>query len=179
MIRLKIYPTNMQRSRLLLFLLLCLVTVNTSACAEWLPANPLSSWFGGEEKPDRAALLSDVTMLTVDMYDTYYGESDTNLTDPPVWRVQAGADVVVNLINHGSFSHNWAIVKKDTKVPTPYDEGQNGSILLHGIGMVYHNSQTTVTFTAPEAGEYQVICTVSGHYPLMQGRLEVVADESE
>lgn len=117
----------------------------------------------------------NVDQLTVDMYDTYYGPADTNLTDPPVWSVHAGADVVVTLVNHGNYDHNWALVKKGASVPIPYDQGQNGDIILHGIGMVYNNSQTTITFTAPDVGEYQVICTVDGHYPYMQGKLQVTA----
>jgi plastocyanin len=124
-----------------------------------------------------AGLNANVALLTVDMYDNYYGQSDSNLTDPPVWTVAAGADVVATLINYGQRTHNWAIVKAGVSVPIPYEEGQGGNILLHGIGMVYSNSQTTSTFIAPEAGEYLVICTVSGHYPAMQGRLLVTAPE--
>ncbi|MEZ4727874.1 MAG: sulfocyanin-like copper-binding protein [Caldilineaceae bacterium] len=120
-----------------------------------------------------AADMTDVVMLTVDMYDNYYGDSDSNLTNPPIWAAPTGADVVVTLNNYGRRNHNWAIVKPGVQIPVPYEEGQGGDILLHGIGMVYGNSQTTVTFTAPEPGEYMVICTVSGHYPAMQGRLQI------
>ena len=120
-------------------------------------------------------LNANVAMLTVDMYDSYYGQTDDNLTNPPVWSVLTGADVIVTLINHGQRNHNWAIVKAGVSVPIPYEEGQGGDILLHGIGMVYSNSQTTTTFTAPGPGEYMVICTVSGHYPAMQGLLLVTS----
>lgn len=122
-----------------------------------------------------AAGMADVAMLTVDMYDNYYGDSDSNLTDPPIWVAPTGGDVVVTLNNHGRRNHNWAIIKPGVQIPVPYEEGQGGDIVLHGIGMVYGNSQTIVTFTAPEPGEYMVICTVSGHYPAMQGRLQVTA----
>lgn len=166
------------RFRIFFILLMSISSLALTACGgEWFRTNPLAGWFGDSGADNRAALLGDVTMFTVDMYDSYYGESDTNLTAPPVWSVKAGADVVVNLINHGAFSHNWAIVKKGATVPVPYEEGQSGNILLHGVGMVYSNSQTTITFTAPDAGEYQVICTVSGHYPLMQGRLQVTGEK--
>jgi len=114
-----------------------------------------------------------VAMLDVIMRDYYYGDTDTNLASPPVWTVAANADVILNLENKGTFKHNWAIVKKGATIPVPYKEGQAGDILLYGVGMVYTNSKTTVTFTAPEPGEYVVICTVSGHYPTMQGRLVV------
>lgn len=115
----------------------------------------------------------NAAVIDVVIHDSYYGEIDTNLTDPPIWSVPVNADVILNLENLGILKHNWAIVKKDAKIPVPYQEGQVGDILLYGIGMVYKDSKTTVTFTAPEAGEYIVICTVSGHYPTMQGRLVV------
>lgn len=136
------------------------------------------SCMGGNDSPSPktnqpTGLNANVALLTVDMYDNYYGQSDDNLTNPPVWSVATGADVVATLINHGQRNHNWAIVRAGVAVPIPYEEGQGGNILLHGIGMVYSNSQTTSTFIAPEPGEYMVICTVSGHYPAMQGRLLV------
>lgn len=122
-----------------------------------------------------ATTTGDVALLTVDMNDNYYGASDDNLANPPVWSIQAGADVIATLSNHGRRNHNWAIVKPGSSIPIPYKEGQGGDIILHGIGMVYSNSQTTITFTAPEPGEYMVICTVDGHYPEMQGRLLITA----
>lgn len=149
--------------RLALFLII--TGLVTTACG--------SSWFWGSNSDESGAAFSNVTVLNVDMYDSYYGNSDTNMSEPPVWSVPAGSDVVVNLVNHGAYDHNWAIVKKGVTVPVPYEEGQAGNMILHGIGMVYDNSQTTITFTAPDLGEYQVICTVSGHYPFMQGRLLV------
>lgn len=124
-------------------------------------------------------LNTTVAALLVDMYDNYYGENDNNLTNPPVWSVEAGADIIATLVNHGRRNHNWAVVKLGAAIPIPYEEGQSGDILLHGVGMVYGNSQTTVTFTAPEPGEYMVICTVSGHYPAMQGRLLVAAPKDQ
>ena len=118
---------------------------------------------------------ANVALLTVDMQDNYYGGADDNVANPPVWSVPAGADVVATLTNHGRRNHNWAIVKPGAAIPIPYKEGQGGDIILHGIGMVYGNSQTTITFTAPDPGEYMVICTVDGHYPEMQGRLLITA----
>lgn len=122
-----------------------------------------------------ATTNADVALVTVDMHDNYYGAADDNLANPPVWSVQTGVDVVATLTNHGRRNHNWAIVKPGAAIPIPYKEGQGGEIILHGIGMVYGNSQTTITFTAPEPGEYMVICTVDGHYPEMQGRLLITA----
>ncbi len=115
----------------------------------------------------------NAAVVNVVIHDSYYGDADTNLTNPPVWTVPANSDVILAIENKGNLKHNWAIVKKGAKIPAPYQEGQAGNLLLYGVGMVYRNSQTTATFTAPEPGEYTVICTVSGHYPTMQGRLIV------
>jgi plastocyanin len=166
---------NLKPPILFLVVLLTFTGLITTACSgNWFGSDLFGGgWFGGSAEADQAALLANVTMLTVDMYDSYYGTSDTNMTEPPIWTIPAGSDVVVNLINHGAYDHNWAIVKKGITVPVPYEEGQAGDIIMHGIGMVYNNSQTTITFSAPDLGEYQVICTVSGHYPLMQGKLLV------
>ncbi len=118
----------------------------------------------------------NVTILDVVVNDSYYGTENTNLTTPPVWKVFAGEDILVNIENRGRLTHNWAIVKPGVTVPVPYDEGQGGDILLHGVGMVYGHNQTMATVSGLPQGEYLVICTVSGHYPLMQGRL-VVTDK--
>lgn len=151
----------------------------------WVALLLCVSCMGGGNSNDPAAVatkraaagLGNVALVTVEMYDNYYGDSDSNLTDPPVWTVQSGADVVATLTNHGRRKHNWAIIKQGVQIPVPYEDGQGGDIILHGIGMVYGNSQTTITFTAPEPGEYMIICTVTGHYPAMQGRLQVTGPE--
>ena len=118
-------------------------------------------------------LAATITTLNVDMNDNYYGETDTNLVSPPVWTVTRGADVLVNMTNMGQLNHNWAIVKLGETIPIPFRGGQSSGQLVYGAGMVYGNNVTTLTFTAPESGEYQIICTVEGHYPSMQGRLVI------
>ena len=150
------------------FMLLSVLAV-LLLCSSCMQGEPSTA----SEANRAGASMADVAVINVDMYDNYYGEASNNLTNPPVWTVQMGADVVATLANHGRRNHNWAIIKAGAAVPIPYEEGQRGEIILHGVGMVYGNSQTTMTFTAPEAGEYLVICTVSGHYPEMQGRLLV------
>ena len=52
-----------------------------------------------------------------------------------------------------------------------YEEGRESEILLVEPGMVYSNSQTQWVINAPEPGTYDIICTVSGHYPFMKGQL--------
>lgn len=129
----------------------------------------------GETPPESAQpTAAGVTVLTITLNDSYYGEQDNNSTTPPQWEVPAGGYIILNMENHGQLEHNWAIVKKGATPPAPYKSGQGGDIILYGAGMVYSQNKTTVTLVAPsEPGEYIVMCTVENHYPLMQGRLLV------
>lgn len=121
------------------------------------------------EKP-----VNDNTVtLDITMYDSYYGDSDTNMTEPPIWTVPFGKTVLINIENQGVEKHNWAIIKKGETIPVPYQDGRNSQLIIVEPGMVYAKSKTTWVINTPEPGDYQVICTVSGHYPFMQGRLVV------
>jgi hypothetical protein len=135
---------------------------------------------GGAPSPGTQTPLAEasptttVTLLNINLNDTYYGDQDNNATNPPTWEVPAGGFVILNMENHGKLEHNWAIVKKGVTPPTPYKQGQAGDIILYGAGMVYGHNKTTITLVAPsEPGEYIVMCTVENHFPLMQGRLIV------
>lgn len=114
---------------------------------------------------------SNTVTFDISMHDSYYGDSDTNITDPPVWTAPKGSIIIINLTNHGKENHNWAIVKSGAQIPVPYEEGRESEILLVEPGMVYSNSQTQWVINAPEPGTYDIICTVSGHYPFMKGQL--------
>jgi plastocyanin len=114
--------------------------------------------------------------ITVVMNDIYYGETNDNQNNPPIWSVSAGAEVTLSLENRGALEHNWAILNLGAVVPTPFEAEGNADLLLYDPGVVSPGETSTVTFTAPEEpGEYVVVCTVAGHYPLMQGRLFVEA----
>ncbi len=115
----------------------------------------------------------EIAKLEVTVDDIFYGSENNNLESPPVWHVQRNAPVQVHVINRGELNHNWAIVHKDIELPVPFSEGQSSDKILFTAGMVYGDNETTLTFFAPDVGEYQVICTVEGHYPFMQGRLIV------
>jgi len=115
----------------------------------------------------------DVSFIDVLIHDTYYEDEDNNLAKPPIWQVKSGTHVVARLVNNGSLKHNWAIVKPDAKISLPYRGGGESKQLLYQASMLYKNNQTTVTFTAPDPGDYLVICTVVDHYPYMQGVLRV------
>ena len=111
--------------------------------------------------------------LEIKMNDLYFGDSMDNIVNPPVWTVTSGAQVALDLENMGSVDHNWALVKADEEVPVPFDAAKNSDMLLFDPGVVSGGESKIVTYTAPIPGVYTVICTVPGHYPVMQGRLEV------
>jgi plastocyanin len=111
--------------------------------------------------------------INVLMNDIYFGESNDNASNPPVWTVSSGANVTVNLDNQGALQHNWAIVKAGEEVPAPFDVAEHSDILLYSTELLNGGTTASATFTAPEPGEYLVICTVAGHYPSMQGMLVV------
>ncbi len=122
---------------------------------------------GGESAPEPQT-------ISVTMNDIYYGDTNDNQANPPVWTVPASAEVSLTLTNAGALQHNWAIVRLGEEPPVPFDAVANANILLYDPGVVEPGETRTVTFNAPDApGEYIVICTVAGHYPLMQGRLVV------
>lgn len=125
----------------------------------------------GEEAADDGA-----TTATLDVVenDIYFGDTNDNEQNPPTWTVPAGSDVTVNIDNRGALEHNWAVVELGAEVPNPFVEADHSGIILLDSGLEPPGESATFNFTAPtDPGEYTVICTVAGHYPLMQGRLIV------
>lgn len=127
------------------------------------------------DTPVPVAAAPEPVEISVVMNDIYFGEEATNQENPPVWTVPAGAEVTVNLDNQGNLQHNWAVAKLGAELPDVItDETAVADQLLFNAGVMDAGTSQAVSFTAPEeAGEYLVICTVAGHYPLMQGRLVV------
>lgn len=128
---------------------------------------------GGDAKPAPSA--QDVlNQANVTMHDIYYGEENDNVNKPPVWNAGAGQQVTVNMDNKGALEHSWVVLKAGTKdIPMPFTDA-NKDLEFFSSGNLKPLTQKTATFTAPsEPGEYTVLCTVPGHYPVMQGRLIV------
>ncbi len=112
--------------------------------------------------------------LNVVMNDIYFGETNDNSSNPPIWTVTSGAAVTVTLENRSlGLQHNWAISKLGEAIPAPFVGGDQMAVVLLDSGVLDAGQSNTFTFTAPLPGEYTVICTVPGHYPVMQGKLVV------
>ena len=125
---------------------------------------------GGEEE----SAEPEAATIQVLQNDNYYGSTPDNADNPPVWTVNSGGQVAIELTNNGTVEHNWAVIRMDADVPETFDSDANGDLLLKETGLVAAGEEFRESFFAPaEAGEYLVICTVAGHYPSMQGRLVV------
>jgi uncharacterized cupredoxin-like copper-binding protein len=107
------------------------------------------------------------TNLRVDMTDFMYNPS--NFTVP------AGETITLDLTNNGAVEHNFIIMDFGTDIGNEFGDEDEANVYWQtklGPGQ-----SETFTFTAPsEPGEYQVVCSVQGHYQAgMVASLIVVA----
>ena len=145
------------------FILAILVMLALTACG------------GGDgDSDDAGSSGGSQSSISVIMNDIYFGDSQDNVDNPPSWSVNTGDSVTVQAENKGVLEHNWAIVKADATLPdTITDAAAVADMILFDMGGIVGGDSGSKTFTAPAPGEYTVICTIAGHYPVMQGRLVV------
>lgn len=83
--------------------------------------------------------------------------------------VPADTDVTLTFDNTGSLEHNWVVLSSRISSESEFDE----SLVLAGSAIIAGGSSDTTTFNLPR-GEYQVICTIAGHFASgMAGSLTV------
>jgi azurin len=120
--------------------------------------------------------------LTVDI-----GSAGENLAfDKTTLTAAAGQQVTVNFKNNSAAQqHNWVLINGGESVAgevanagltagaaanfLPADKAN----VLANTNVLNGGESGSVSFTAPAAGTYLYVCTVPGHYPLMQGTLTV------
>lgn len=109
--------------------------------------------------------------------------------------VTTGQKVTIELKHVGqlpkaAMGHNVVILKAGTPMPAfamkcapaaandyiPEDKESLEQIVAH-TEMIGGGETTSVTFTAPEPGEYPYLCTFPGHFGVMNGKLIVKAKE--
>ena len=131
----------------------------------------------GEEKVDQTVVIKGDDKM---MYGTTSFE------------VKAGTKVKVTLKNVGmipkiAMGHNFVLLKKGQTAfgfgPQVVANGgshANGFIpekdkgkILAYTKMLGPGEEDSVTFTAPEPGEYEYLCTFPGHFALMRGKMTV------
>lgn len=107
-------------------------------------------------------------------------------------RVKPGQKVTLVMKNIGSMpkesmGHNWVLLMPYTDVDNfaklsqeagiendylPTDETEKQKMLAH-TRLLGAGEEDTITFTAPDEGEYDYICSFPGHHGTMHGKLIV------
>lgn len=103
-------------------------------------------------------------------------------------KVEAGQTVVLTLKHVGklpkaAMGHNWVLLKQGVDIQTfgaaaskaagnEYIPEGTEDVIVH-TKLIGGGQETTIEFTAPEAGTYDYICSFPGHYALMKGKLIV------
>ena len=115
------------------------------------------------------------------------GSDGENLAfDKTTLTATAGQQVTVNFKNNSAAQqHNWVLVNGGESVAgeianagltaglsAQYLPADKANVLAN-TAVLNGGESGSVSFTAPGAGTYLYICTVPGHYPLMQGTLTV------
>jgi uncharacterized cupredoxin-like copper-binding protein len=91
---------------------------------------------------------------------------------PATIAVTAGEQVTIDVSNIGGIQHSWVLLQGGAEVTTGSEV--TDAIILAGTADLDPGQSETVTFTAPEAGSYQIVCHISGHIEAgMVGSLEV------
>jgi plastocyanin len=121
--------------RITLFMIVLLTGVMLAAC-------------GGSEPAGPAPVSFDVSG-----YDEFR-------FDPNTISVEAGAEVTINFQNAGALEHNWLLV---SQAVDPASATEADAIAGANTGIIGGGQSTSITFTAPPAGTYTIVCTVPGH----------------
>jgi azurin len=115
------------------------------------------------------------------------GSDGENLAfDKTTLTASAGQQVTVNFKNNSAVQqHNWVLVNgSEAEAQAVADAGLTAGLesqylpadkanVLANTEVLDGGESGSTSFTAPAAGSYLYICTVPGHYPLMQGTLTV------
>ncbi|MDF1598066.1 MAG: cupredoxin domain-containing protein [Acidimicrobiia bacterium] len=110
-------------------------------------------------------------------------EIDATLKDfafsPTSWEIPAGETITISMTNEGAVEHEWVLLKPGVTISSEADLPDTEEVLL--ADFVYWEEEVepgaskSETFTAPAAGEYQIICAIPSHFDAgMEGTLTVV-----
>lgn len=130
----------MKKSPIMILVLFLAVSLAIAACG------------GGASEPEADAGPAAVT-LDYEGYDEFR-------YDPESATVPAGSAVTVNFTNAGALDHNWLLVSSRVD---PVEATEADALSGATTGELVGGESATITFNAPPAGEYLVVCTVEGH----------------
>ncbi len=92
--------------------------------------------------------------------------------DPDSWAVPAGEEFTIDFTNAGAIQHEWAVLKQGEDIESE-DEFAEDKVLFE-VEAVPAGESVTESFTVEDAGTYQVICAIEGHFDSgMEGTLTV------
>jgi azurin len=103
-------------------------------------------------------------------------------------KVEAGQTVVLTLVHTGklpktAMGHNWVLLTQGTDInkfgaaaakfaDNSYIPEETDQVIAN-TDIIGGGQETTIEFTAPEAGTYDFICSFPGHYAMMKGKFIV------
>ncbi len=90
---------------------------------------------------------------------SFQGSDDFQFTPPDV-TVEAGSIVNVTFENSGVLEHSWVLVSDRVNVEEATEEDALGGA---STGIIPTGETSTISFSAPPAGTYQIVCAVPGH----------------
>jgi uncharacterized cupredoxin-like copper-binding protein len=98
---------------------------------------------------------------------------------PDSWTVPAGEEISIEITNDGSVLHEWVLMQPGVTIEAESDLPETEEELLADFVYVEDEVEAgatkTLTFDAPPAGTYQVICAIETHFDAgMEGTLTVV-----
>lgn len=92
--------------------------------------------------------------------------------DPDAWTVPAATEFSVDLSNEGTLEHEWAVLRAGEDIESEGEFSEDK--VLFEIEAIPAGDSTSEQFTVDEAGTYQVICAIAGHFDAgMEGSLTV------
>ncbi|MEL6810493.1 MAG: azurin [Bacteroidota bacterium] len=149
---------------------------------------------GGEEKKEEkkeVKIGSKETPKKEDSNTVNLGLTANDLMqfDKAELKVKAGQEVTLTLRHIGKeelivMGHNFVLLKQGVDIPTfgmasanagqPKDWIPNdGKDIIAHTKMIGGGQSTSVTFTAPEVGTYDFVCSFPGHTAIMKGKFIV------
>ena len=94
---------------------------------------------------------------------------------PTSFTVPAGQQISVDITNNGATTHSFVIIQAGHDVKTHFTDADK-AFIYWAQPKVAPGESVKASFAAPgEAGEYQIVCDIAGHFEAgMVGKLTVV-----
>jgi plastocyanin len=90
--------------------------------------------------------------------------------DPDGWSIPVGEEFSIEFTNDGNVEHEWAVLTEEISSEDEFNE----EIVLFEVEATPAGETATEKFTVDDAGTYQVICALEGHFDAgMEGTLTV------